>query len=173
MMCFYNDYDWCASLSEDTTGPATEPLRCDECSAEIKIGDICRHIYQQEHEECRICEDDCSEEFIDRGEMEKLLGTEDDEWARSQLETLHDHKHDYGETYEYYCCEACDKVRRAVVDREKIEGCPSDAQQPALGELWDALEEHDDGHLYADHAIAMFPELAGNERLGRFGRGTV
>jgi len=160
-MCFDNDHDWYASLSEDTTGPATESQRCDECRTKSAIGETCRRIYQQEHEECRICENDCSDEFIDRGEMEKLLGTEDDEWARSQIETLHDHKHDYGETYEYYCCEACDKVRRAVVAREKQEGCPNDSQQPALGELWEALGEHDDRAEYAKHALAMFPELTG------------
>jgi hypothetical protein len=167
-MCFYNDDgDWSASLIEDSTGPATEACKCYECGAKIAIGDPVRRVYMQEHEECQICEDEGSENFIDRAEMTEMLGTEDDEEGREQLKSLDEHKHDYGESENYHCCDSCNKVRLAVVEREKAEGCPEYSQQPYLGGLWDSLEEHDDGPEYAKHAIAMFPELSGNERLTR------
>lgn len=156
MMCFYNDYDWFAEVNETTEGPATAATKCDECGAKIAVGEWRKHVHQQEHECCQICEDDCSGDFIapeDRSE----LGTDG--------KPIGEHVCQYGETCEYDRCEACDKMIRAVIAREKREGCPANAQQPNLFTLWEELYEHGDRREYATEAVAMFPELASNQNI--------
>ncbi len=168
-MCFYNDdYDWCAEVNEESEGPSDEACNCRECGATIAIGEWCKRVFQQEHEACQICEDSCSDDFIEREEMEDLF-TEpnglDAEWAAEKLKKLDEHSCSYGETYRYVRCEKCDKVIRAVVAHEKNEGCPEYSQQPALANLYDELNEHSDRKVYARGALTMFPELDGHPQL--------
>lgn len=136
-MCFYNDdYEWSASVHEETEGPAEKATRCYECGEPIAAGQWRRHIYQQEDEECRLCE---QEEGFDP-----------------------ECQHDYGETFDYDRCEPCDKVLRAIEAVEKDEGCPEYSRQPMLGELRDVFVHPEDGNAmaYAERAVAMFPEVA-------------
>ena len=163
-MCFYNDdYEWSASVcetSEADSGPAT---KCAECGCKIEPHEWRKHIFMQEHEDCQICQDPFSDDYIDRKAMEAELNDGDADWAAAQLKALDDHTHDYGETYDYDCCRDCDKILQAVEDRETAEGCPVDERRPALGEMQESLMEHEQWAEYAAHAVAMFPELAGNE----------
>ena len=149
-MCFYNeDCEWTASITDVTEGIADTAVKCDECCKPIAPGEWRRHVYQQEYEDCQTCENDECECLTFRG-MEH----------RCQCD-----KPNYGETFDYDCCERCNKVIRAVEEREKREGCPSYAQRPALMGLWDEVGDHDDAEEYAKAAIAMFPELATDDKV--------
>lgn len=157
-MCFYNDYDWTASVTETNDGPADAECRCDECGAKIAVGQWRKHVYQQEHECCQICEDNESSEYV-------AAGNYDDAVEAARL--LDGHACNYGETCDYNRCESCDKVLRAVKAREEREGCPPNARQPALFTMWEELGEHGDAKAYAQEAVSMFPELAGNRHVVR------
>lgn len=140
-MCFYPDYDWTASVVETTPGTVDKPTRCDECGKEIQAGEWRLHIAMQEHEECQTCD-----EFGDSY-------NEDDPQDPATCE------HDFGESFDYDRCEACDQILKAIRAVEQKEGCPSYAQQPALCELREVFSEHSGAPVYAAHAIEMFPEL--------------
>lgn len=133
-MCFVNDCDWIARINESTDGPAVKPVHCDECGIAIGIGEVHRHIYQQEHEECPGCEDgDCDGVNCD-----------------------------FGETYECdicgNCCKLLDVIRRVEIES----GCSPYESQPALGELADAMFEdgYRDGGKYLERAKLDHPEMA-------------
>lgn len=140
-MCFYNDdYDWYASVCETTDGASDTETACHECGEKIAAGQWRRHVYQQEHDECQRCE------------WEQL---DDDEEPCEQ--------HDYGETYDYDCCESCEKILKAIEALEAEEDCPEHSRRPSLCGLYDeAICEDDDGK-YRAKAIAMFPELANHK----------
>lgn len=136
-MCFYNDnYDWYASICDVADGPSDKPSKCYECGESIQSGEFRRHIFQQQHEECRRCE------WEELGDDEEPC-----------------EHHDYGETFDCDLCESCVKVLRAIEAVEADEGCPPHARQPGYGELLDAIWEGD-GKRYRDRAVSMFPELA-------------
>jgi len=149
-MCFYNDnYDWTAAINELSGIRLEVPKRnCHECGRAILAGEWCEYIYQQENEECQICEDECSYYYNDEADKETC-------------------KHDYGEKYTGYICRECCLVLAAIYDREEREGCPEHSRQPSAGNLYYELQEDRDG-VYVAHAIALFPELQSHlERLVR------
>lgn len=144
-MCFYNDdYDWIASVCDVTDGPAESPAKCYECHRRIAAGEWRRHVYQQEHEECSVCEQEEADEPCE--------------------------EHDYGETFECNLCEACVKMLKAIEAVEIDEGCPWDARQPAYGELWEAIQ-YDEGGKYRDRVLSMYPELSSHRFLTGVSRG--
>jgi len=135
-MCFYNDYDWYADVNDITEGETDEKQECHECGLVIHPGEWRRQVYQQEHEECHVCE------FEDGP-------------------PCGDGNHDYGETYFYVCCRTCANILKAIEVSEAEAGCPPDARQPAYGELQETLWEDREGR-YVRRAVEMFPGLQSN-----------
>ena len=144
-MCFTDDqdYEWTASTWEESPGPATKACHCDECGAPIAIGDWCHNIHAEEHDCCQKCEDEWSDSYVPEDKREGPC------------------EHDYGETMDYVRCEACDKVIRAIEAVEIEEGCPPGAQRPAINMLAEELSQHSSAPVYAERAVAMFPEVRG------------
>ncbi len=146
-MCFYHDdYGWSAEVCESTFVRGADECRCIECNRTIRSGEWRQRIWQQEHEECQICEDDFSDGYDD--EVRKELC-----------------KHDYGETFGAEICRECCLMLEAIYDLERIEGCPEDARQPACGELKQVLYDEKTEHRvrkYRQHALTMFPQLVGS-----------
>ncbi len=171
-MCFYNDdCDWSADHIEDTSGPSPMECKCDECGDKIPVGAWRFWQFAQEHEECQICQDDCSDSFIDRTDAEEHAADDDPdnaEYGREMLKTLAEHKCTFGESDTYVRCEACEKVLLAIDEHERKAGCPAHARQPSLGQLWDELCEHSDAPIYIREAVAVFPEIASHEHVGRY-----
>ena len=135
-MCFDNsDYEWVASINETTSGCSPLVARCNECGSKIEAGQWRKHVYQQESEECYRCEE------LDEGE------TCDE--------------HDYGETFEYDCCEMCEKILRAIEQFELRNGCKVYEARPMLGDLKEEINKwnRDDAGLYAAVAIETYPEV--------------
>jgi hypothetical protein len=134
-MCFYNDYEWCASVWEETEGNLDSSATCDECGRKILPGEWRRHIYQQEDETCSVCE------YEEPGEPCEVC--------------------DYGETYDYDRCQACEWILEAVESVEEEAGCPPDSRRPMLGEMrqsmWDNREE---GRRYLQRAITNHAVVA-------------
>lgn len=138
-MCFYNDdYAWTAEVSDVTDGTADSPAKCYECNSIIAAGEFRRYVYQQEHEECSVCEQEEADEPCE--------------------------KHDYGETFECNLCESCVKILKAIYAVEINAGCPPYASQPNYGELQEAFQ-HDDAGKYRARALTMFPGVAGHKFL--------
>lgn len=159
-MCFYNDdADWSASVCETTPADTGEPCKCDECGRKITTDEWRLNIFMQEHEDCQICEDDCSDEFISREDMEAELADGDAEWAAAHLKTLENHTCDFGETFRYVRCKGCDEFLQAIEAQEIEEGCPPDSRRPALCDLHNSMAEHGLSEIYGKKAIAMFPHL--------------
>lgn len=143
-MCFSNEGNWCATIQVDTfwRGLEDTPVSCHECGRTIAAGEWRKHIYQQENEECRICE------------YEDGPPCEDDE-------------HDYGKTYSGNTCRECLLVLAAIYDLEAKENCPEYSRQPLGGELYEELDNDIRyGHnQYVPHALAMFPELKNHKLI--------
>ncbi|MGB0971800.1 MAG: hypothetical protein ACPGVG_12680 [Mycobacterium sp.] len=134
-MCFYNDdYDWTASVSEVTDLVSGHASRCCECGCGIEPGQWRRHIWQQQYEECQVCE---------YGEADEACV-----------------KHDYGETYATDVCRECTWLLAAIEAVEADEGCPEYARQPPSGELAEHMR-NPDSRRYWDRALEMHPQLAG------------
>jgi len=57
-MCFYNDCDWYADISTEACIVCQAECKCDECYRSIKPGEWVFTLWQQEHEECRLCYDE-------------------------------------------------------------------------------------------------------------------
>jgi hypothetical protein len=158
-MCFYNDdCDWVAEYEEQKFFRDDSECKCRECDRTIKAGEWRQHFFQQESEVCRICEDDCSYDFVSKDPDDYDTN---DEHA-SALAELASHEHDYGETFSANICRECCLVLEAIYDLERIEGCPEHARQPAIGDLVDVVYEDKrwEGGKYVRHAVEMFPELA-------------
>lgn len=140
-MCFSNDdYDWYASVQEQSSGCDDQSTRCGECGKVIASGEWRHHVFMQEHECCEICGDDPDyDEDVTEGEP--------------------GHDCDYGETYAYDRCLDCDRLLIAVELHEIKEDCPPHARRPALGELREVFWEHESNVEYAEQAVAMYPYL--------------
>lgn len=152
-MCFYNDnYDWIANLWLVMGSRAEADCRCYECRRAIRAGEWRTHVYQQEYEECRICEDDPDDSGLyDPGQDPATC------------------QHDYGETFSCDICRECSLILAAIYDLEERERCPEYARQPMYGELRDELWEdrrHGSGE-YSRHALELYPELSNHELLAR------
>jgi len=140
-MCFYNDdYDWYADVQDESHVRCEKATGCDECGSKIQVGQWKRHIYQQEEEMCRYCEDEDSIEY------EKGFDCKGD--------------CDFGETSEYDCCVPCMKILAAIYEQEKDEDCPEHSRRPSLGLMWE--EAFDSGHddQYVSRILEMFPEVS-------------
>jgi hypothetical protein len=146
-MCFTHDYDWRAEVEEDTVTKADRPTICDECRKIIHIGSWLRHVRQQEYEQCQRCEDGDSCDY-EENHPECAGG---------------DHEH--GETFDWDCCEACDKVLRAIKAAELEDGCREWESQPALTQLPEAMfYDRRDGGRYLAKVREMFPEVEAHAR---------
>jgi len=139
-MCFDQDADWIARVYEETITTAEKPTRCDECGQKIPTGGWLLHVWMQQYEDCLHTFDDDSAPLVE--------GVE---------ECPPDCKHNFGETYDYDRCESCDKILRAIEDLELKRGCHRNEARPLLTQMRDAVFEEPE---YADHAIALFPEVA-------------
>src|SRR4051812_41332509 len=104
-MCFDHDYDWTASVWNETVGPADKPCRCLECGRDIAVGEVRRHVFAQEHEECQRGEE-CSEHF-DPAHVCAPGG-----------EGCH-----FGEEDEFDQCDECLVVRKVIRAVEEVSGC--------------------------------------------------
>lgn len=142
-MCFNYETEWCAMHVEDATAPATKPTWCDECHQLVHAGEPLRHVYQQEREDGEYC------------------GPDDDEHVDGCDGTDCEHEGP-GETFEWDCCERCDKLLRVIKQVELAEGCGEHESQPRATELRQAMrdDDHYSGGHYADYAREAFPELA-------------
>jgi hypothetical protein len=151
-MCFYypDDYDWIARVNEWSQPTAEELLTCRECGADIKPGQKYRKLYQQEHEECQLCEDECSETY-------------DEEHAKAGCD------HDYGENYTYRRCNDCELMVECIAEVEAEQDCPPGTRRPPLEELEEAFNpcEHDDAPLYAQRVVEKHPHLAKHKWIER------
>jgi hypothetical protein len=144
-MCFYNDYcDWTASVTCEDTGPATEPTRCDECGMLIAVGEPVRHVFQQEHELC-----------IHHPESDYYEG--DDEDGTDCPEGC---EHEYGQTYEYDCCEVCTQLIEAIHAHEIESGCREHESRPAYTQLHEAFAEGE-ATAYFAKAEQLYPGITG------------
>lgn len=150
-MCFYNeDYDWIAEVNEVTDGPASQAGKCIECGSAIAIGDTCRTVHQQEHEECQQCEEDgCNAEYDADGNYVPCDGN-----------------HDYGEIFDCLICESCCQLLQAIEAHEIDAGCPPHARQPSYGGLWEETFEDEEALAdYLKRAKEMFPGIETRSRL--------
>jgi hypothetical protein len=145
-MCFDHDLaGWYAEIQDVTEGVSETPTRCDECFSQIGRGAWRRHIYQQESEICRLCEEEDGDRCPD-GEC------------------------DYGETYAHDICSRCCQLLKAIEAVEEAEGCPPHSRQPLLGELWDVMRDEYNcaaSLKYARKAVELFPDLGSWDRLLR------
>lgn len=133
-MCFYNDdYDWYAEVQIVSEWSFGLPTACIECGTKIGYGDWRRHLFQQQHEACMVCEWGEADEPCDL--------------------------HNYGERYECDTCADCAKILKAVEAEEIDANCPPHARQPMVGELGETLR-YDDDKRYVHRALTMFPEVA-------------
>lgn len=138
-MCFCDDYDydWTAEVCNACEAHGGQDTRCSECRRMIHPEQWRYSIFQHEHEECVLCED------------------EEEHWVHEEC--------DYGQTYHYERCDVCHMLLLAIRSVERRRGCPIDAQQPPLGDLQDVLYQHDDAEDYAKRAVEMWPELRRNK----------
>lgn len=150
-MCFYNDdCDWIADVNDVTDGPAPEAGHCIECSAAIAVGDPCRSVHQQEHEDCQKCDETSDDADFD----------EDGNYVPC------DGNHDYGETFDCLICESCCQILKAIEAHEIDAGCPPHARQPSLGRLWDeTIEDTEALADYLKRAKELFPGIEARSRL--------
>lgn len=152
-MCFYNDdYDWYALVNEVTDGPATRSGKCIECNGLIAINDPCRMIYQQQYEYCTKCDE----------------GGDDADFDEDGNYIPCDGNHNFGETFDGMICESCCQILKAIEAHEIDAGCPSYAQQPSYGGLWEeTMEDRDALADYLKRAVAMFPGIEKRSRMFR------
>lgn len=146
-MCFVHDYDWHASVCERTTNTAEKPTRCHECGRMIAADSPVHHVYMQQYEECRDCErGDCS------------CG---DDCCQCPDPAV-------GETFNYDCCEDCQKFLYAVQVAEEEAGCSGDETRPWLGGMTEAIHDggRDEARRYFKTALRMHPELRASGYLG-------
>lgn len=146
-MCFVNDnYDWTAAVQTEDTPTADKPLKCDECSGDIAVGESYIYVWQQERECCDQCEDGWCE--CPKDEDGYCIECKCEEPA-------------YGETYEYRCCQNCAKFLDAIEEVEIADGCAKHEARPLLGAMDEELRElgMDRVRVYVKHAAKTRPEL--------------
>ena len=150
-MCFVNDdCDWTASVVQEADTVATGQVMCDECSANIGIGEFVHTIHMEESEWCKDCENgDCA-----------CVG----ECCQCKTPNL-------GETFDYLRCEQCDKFLKAIEAAEIEEGCSEDTARPMLP-MWDDIQGmgRGDAKRYWKKAKEMFPEMVASGHLGKLWR---
>lgn len=116
-MCFYHGDAEVCELWEQTDGPAGQRCRCSDCNQWINEGEFRRWIEARKYAECRRYDDDdghdCDDALTDADEC------------------------DYGEEYDYYVCERCLEIRRAIREIENAEGCHGEEAEPLVGNLCD------------------------------------
>lgn len=147
-MCFVAcDYDWTASVVVDTDEPAKKKTHCDECGADIQVGEMLHHKSFQEHEECRVCHPDGEESPPD----------------------LEEHEHEFGETSDYDRCDSCDKFLQAVEAAELEAGCSKYDSRPNLAYMIEDIRngDMDDAKRYWKKAVVMFSELKASGYLAK------
>src|ERR1700722_8291329 len=137
-MCFVQEAEWKAEVSETTEGPKTvDTTRCSECGMGIDIGEWHKHIEMQEYEECHDCEyGDCD------------CATKNTEDHECQCDPPN-----YGETFVYDRCEGCEKLLAAIREVEIESGCGEHESVPLLGDLDNQLRnlgDHEERKKYAD-----------------------
>lgn len=148
-MCFINEAEWAAQVSEKTKQTAVMAIKCDECRRQISMGAEYVHIYMQEAECCVACENgDCDCDL--EGECCKC------------------DEPDYGQSFDYDCCLECDKFLQAIEAAEIKAGCSQYEARPMLTEMIEALQEGDEftERRYVQEALRMFPELKQSGYLG-------
>lgn len=151
-MCFYADYDWTASVSVARGTTASRDMRCDECRQPIREGQFVHHLYQQQYEECRYCEDEgCSCPEGDCCQCEKP---------------------DHGEECDWYCCENCWKFLMTVEAAEVAAGCRRSEALPPLYCAFEYIQENgiEEARKYFKLARRVYPELVTSGALGRLWR---
>lgn len=138
-MCFtHDDCDWTASICEIKDVTAEKACTCFECGSAIAVGEAIQSVWMQENE-CETCMDHAGDP--DLGPVPE------------------GHECGFGETFSCVLCAGCVKLRAAIKDRELKEGCPEWSSVPSFGDLSMEMHEHGDRVEYANHAVAMFPEL--------------
>lgn len=147
-MCFYNDYDWYAEVTDKSEPEADKDVRCHECRETIKQGSKYVYIFMQEHEECHNCND------------------EDEDFPCSCEEP------NFGGTFEYQRCLNCECFLEAVQEAEKEAGCDYQDSRPGLTAMVEAIRDggKEEAKAYFKKAAKMFPELVTNEYLKRLWR---
>jgi endogenous inhibitor of DNA gyrase (YacG/DUF329 family) len=153
-MCFYfDDYEWTAELIDTKEGPDQSTVTCDECGKNISRGEWRKTVYQQEHEDtsCQFCDGGKADDGDECGDCD---GTGE---------------RGPGNTFEYHCCEPCEKILRAIETLEIAEGCRPPETRPGYGFLQETLTStsYDDREKYVAKAIEMFPEIADHVRALR------
>lgn len=153
-MCFIYDYDWLAEYSKETTYPATHPTTCQECHRIIAVGQPVHHLYQQQYECCRLC-DEYTREIADM------------DYDGSPLTPCQDGQCDHGETFDYNCCDDCHLFLHAVETSEIAAGCRPSESRPLLQELLENLVEIGarDCLRYFHTAAKLHPSLLHNDYL--------
>lgn len=158
-MCFVtDDYDWTVGHQEESSEPATRPLRCGECGCAIAIGQLAHRIYMQEADEgseCLAClNGDCS----------CLWNDEKEESDCCQCENP-----SVGETFEYHQCDECHKFLAAIKAAELAAGCREYESQPYLGQMICDVQNggEREAKKYFQTALRQFPELKASGYLGR------
>lgn len=148
-MCFVHEGDWTARVYEESTVKATKPVKCLECFRLIPIGEEYTDIEMREYEECRRCQDECSD------------------WYEPNHPDCADEKHDFGEEMEHRICAECQKLLGAIQGVEEDDGCQGHETRPPLGELREVFWESDHAIEYIDRARTESPELAMSGYLDR------
>lgn len=147
-MCFYHgDYDWTASICDETIEKAKKDIECQECWTEIKINEEYQQIFMQESEECLECENE-------------ICYCEEDKCCQCE-------KPDYGETYLHRRCLECVKFLQAIEEVEIAAGCKGEETRPPLEHMLESLSYSDDVNKYFKTALKKFPELKKSGYLKR------
>lgn len=153
-MCFDNDadYDWYARTQEEDRNPRAKDVRCEECLEPIPAGAPIFHIYLQQYEYCEACEEENCECVKDCCECEDPQ---------------------VGETYDYYCCQNCERFLDAVEAAELEEGCSKADSRPLHAMMRAEMEGigRKDARRYFKKALKMFPTLQTSGYLGRLWKG--
>jgi len=154
-MCFYQDYDWYASIVEEQTTVATTEAACNECYRKIQRGQTIHTVYQQEHETCQDCENgycDCHVRFDG-----------DDHECECP-------NPNFGETFDYVCCHDCHLFLEAVESVEIEAGCHERESRPSycgmIEDIGRANGDMDEAKRYFKKAAKMFPNLVKSGYLG-------
>jgi hypothetical protein len=111
----------------------------------------------EEHEECRVCEEDmcdCPED--ENGEKVCLNNG-------CQCETT-----DLGESFDWRCCSQCHKFLDAIHDAEIEAGCRESESRPMLTSMVEEISEQDckEAAKYFKVALRKYPELKMSGYLG-------
>lgn len=148
-MCFVNDYEWTADLVERWTETVEKEVHCDECYRAVPVGAVVHRVFMQEHEECRAC-------FYD-GDCECPEG----ECCKCEKPT-------FGETFDYFCCDECQKFLGAVSASEVEAGCRPSESLPSLSGMVPEINGGgmEEAKKYFKKARVLHPDLVRSGYLG-------